>query len=112
MGEEGADRHRERVVFRVAPEVVGDEHGAGHVLFRDGLRQFEVVEVLADAYVVLDVLRGDLLRALGQVGEQLVQLVGYTGDVGAEVVGEHAQCFGVDAAHFDLTKSPSQAVIS
>ena len=112
MGEQGAQCHRQRIVLRVAPEVVGNEHGAGHVLLRNSFRQFEVVEILADTYVVLDVLRGDSFRSFGQEGKQLGKFVGDAGDVRARWSVSIPSALGSIVHPFDWTKSPSQAVIS
>ena len=61
--EKGQNRYQQGVVFGVAGEMVGDAQGLFEVLSRDGLAEFEVIEILRDADVLFDVCVGDFLRS-------------------------------------------------
>ena len=60
--EKGQNRYQQGVVFGVAGEMVGDAQGLFEVS-RDGLAEFEVIEILRDADVLFDVCVGDFLRS-------------------------------------------------
>lgn len=98
--EKGQNRYQQGVVFGVAGEMVGDAQGLFEVLFRDGLAEFEVIEILRDADVLFDVCIGDFLRSFRQREQQLAQFVGDFGEVGTQVVGQHRLGFRVDRAAF------------
>ena len=61
--EQGQNRYQQGVVFGVAGEMVGDAQGLFEVLSRDGLAEFEVIEILRDADVLFDVCVGDFLSS-------------------------------------------------
>ena len=101
-------RHHHRVVLGVAGKVVGNPHSLGKILARNGLGQLVVVVLFAYAYVLLDVVGGDELGALGQTHHQLVQLVYNLGYVYTHIVRNHTQCLLLDLAPLALAQPPRQ----
>ena len=98
MREQRAERYQQRILLRVAGEVVGDSQSPGHVFLGQRARQFEIVEILADADVLLDVLGRDARGPFGQESHQLVDFVGDLRNVGPQVIHEHRHRLGVDRA--------------
>ena len=113
--EQRADSDQQRILLRIVCEVVGNHHCLFHVALAHCLRQLVVVEVLADAYVLFDMVGGYGLCPFRKIGQQLRQFVRDLCYVHAEVVYEHLQRFGVYRTAFgadELTEPRAYLVVA
>ena len=94
-------RHQQRVLLGVVAEITHDAIGFQYVAAADGILKLKHVEVLRDADVALHVGVVDA-AVFGYRNHQLLQLVGYLVEVGAEKVSHHLHGFWGDAVAFSL----------